>query len=376
MDTSGLTPFQTVEQGRTFGEDQRKAMQSRGFLFSEEDFNSFREQYLDGKWGDWGSLHPEYGLGKNQRGGDIKGISQLPSGELVYVTQASGGHDHVSTYLDSQGTAWLHWYDKPSGILADIGNFLNSVPLLPEIAVLATGGPASPFLPYYAAAKGAQTYAAGGDLGDVAASVVGATVATSPVMQNMTSSLAKTFTPTMGATAANVAAGAVVNAGFAGTMAALTGQDVEKAVMAGALSGGFQAGTPAIAEFMFKGTDVTKLAGSIGLTKAQFQNITVSALGNSAIQAAVYDRDFGEMFTQSLVVNGLSTSAANKVYNNFKDNMDNDQLQKAVRMTKLTVQATARSAIRGTDINVELNRALSSFTQSSVLDVAKDVGKQ
>ena len=196
-------------------------------------------------------------------------------------------------------------------------------------------------------------------------------------MQNMTSSLTETFTPAFGSTAtAEIAATAVVQAGFAGTMAALTGQDVEKAVMAGALSGGFRAGTPAIAEAMFKGTDVTKLANSIGLEKAQFQNITVSALSNSAIQAAVYDRDFGEMFTQSLVVNGLSTSAANKVYNSFKGNMDNDQLQKAIRMTKLTVQATARSAIRGTDINVELNRALSSFTQSSVLDVAKGVGKQ
>jgi hypothetical protein len=379
MDTSKLQRIEHSSEyaGFNITDDRLKAAQTRGFLFSEEDWNSFRTEHLDGKWRDWGALSPHYGVGKNQYGGNIQGLSQLPSGELIYVTQPSGGHDSVSTYIASDGQAWLHWYDKPSGILADIGNFLNSVPLLPEIAVLATGGPASPLAPFYPAMKGAQVHAAGGDLGDVAASVVGATVATSPVMQNATASLTETFTPAFGSAAtAEIAATAVVQAGFAGTMAALTGQDVEKAVLAGALSGGFQAGTPAIAEAMFKGTDVTKLANAIGLEKAQFQNITVSALSNSAIQAAVYDRDFGEMFTQSLVVNGLSTSAANKVYNSFKGNMDNAQLQKAIRMTKLTVQATARSAIRGTDINVELNRALSSFTTSTVLDTARDVGKQ
>lgn len=375
MDTTALNPFETIST-RTFSDDQKKTMQGRGFLFSAEDFEKFKTEYLNDTWGHWGSLSDKYGLAKGQYGGDIQGISQLPSGELIYVTQPSGGHDSVSTYINNQGMAWKHTYDKPSGFLADVGNFLNSVPLLPEIAVLATGGPASPLLPYYPAMKGSQVHAAGGDLGDVAASVVGATIATSPVMQNATASLTETFTPAFqSAATAEIAATAVVQAGFSGTMAALTGQDVGKAIAAGALSGGFQAGTPAIAEALFgDSATVGTLAESVGLTKAQFQNIVVSSMGNAAISAAVYDRDFTEMFTQSLVVNGLSQSAVNKVKASMKGK-DSADIQRAVQGTKLVVQATARSAIRGTDINMELERALTNFTTGQVLSTASDFGQ-
>lgn len=166
MDTSGLARQQyaanSKDAARALTDEQAKAAQTRGFLFSEEDWNSFRTDYLEGNWHGWGSRNEFYGTGKNQYGGDIQGISQLPSGELVYVTQPSGGHDYVSTYIASNGQAWLHWQDKPRGLLADIGNFFNSVPFLPEIGLIASGGTLAP---YYVGVKGAQAHAAGGDLG-------------------------------------------------------------------------------------------------------------------------------------------------------------------------------------------------------------------
>jgi hypothetical protein len=378
MDTSKLQRIEHSPEyaGFNITDDRIKAAQTPGFLFSEEDWKSFDKEHLDGKWYVWGALHPEYGLGRNQKGGNIQGISQLPSGELVYVTQPSGGYDQVSTYLDSQGWAWHHWYDKGGGgflgdVVRGVGDFLGSVPFLPEIIALTVPGGAQ----FYPAMKGSQAVAAGGDLGDVVTTMGTAYLATSPVMQNATASLTETFTPALGATSAKVAAGAIVNAGFAGTVAALTGQDVGKAVTTGALTGGFAAGTPAIAEVMFKGTDVTALANSVGLNKAQFQNTVVSSLGNSAIQAAVNNRDFGEMFTQSLVVNGLSTAAANKVYDNFKGNLSDKELQKAIRGTQLVVQATSRAAIRGTDVEKELERAMMSFAKGEIAGVQKDITK-
>lgn len=374
MDMSNVQKRQVTKEGYeawNTTDNQAKALQTRGFLFSQEDWNDFKTNHLDkAGWNTWGSLNPNYGLGKNQYGGDIKGISQLPSGELIYVTQPSGGHDQVSTWI-SKNRIEFRYYNKPRGIVADIGKFLNSVDFLPEIIAIFVPGGAQ----FYPAMKGAQAHAAGGDLGDVLTSMGTAYLATSPVMQNATASLTETFTPALGTASAKVAAGAVVNAGFAGTVAALTGQDVTKAVTTGALTGGFAAGTPAIAEAMFKGTDVTKLASSVGLNKAQFQNIVVSSLGNSAIQAAVNNRDFGEMFTQSLVVNGLSTAAANKVYDNFKGNLSDKELQKAIRGTQLVVQATSRAAIRGTDVEKELERAMMSFAKGEIAGVQKDITK-
>lgn len=396
MDVSKLTKAQYKDPRFNATDDQLKAAQTRGFLFSEEDFIKFKDTYLDNKeggavWRNWGSLSSNYGTGRNQYGGDIQGMSQLPSGELVYITQPSTGYDQVSTYIDSQGTPWLHWYNAPrrktllQKAVGGIGDVLNAVPLLPEVLVLATGGPASPFAPYYIAAKGSQAYAAGGDLGDVITSMGTAYIATSPVMQNATASLSKTFTDSglMTATTAKVAAGAVVNAGYAGTIAALTGQDVGKAITTGALTGGFAAGTPAIAEAIFGDVAaIDSMAGTLNMTRPQLQNLVVSSFGNAAISSAVYDRDFNEMFTQSLVANGLSVSAANTIEKNMRagGKYDAAAIARAKKGTQLVVQATARAAIRGTDVNKELEAAMMKFTKDEVkrgvLTTAKEIGQK
>ena len=390
LDASALTlnatnhpPTATIRQTKV-PETAYEKLQTTGYLFKKEDFDNFYNTYLDGKFRKWGSLDPIYGTAKNQYGGDVQGLSQLPSGELVYITQPSGGYDQVSTYINSEGTAWWHWYNAPKRktvlqkFVGGVGDVLNAVPFLPEIIVLATGGAAAPFYP---AMKGSQTVAAGGDLGDVLTTMGTAYVATTPVMQNATASLSKTFVDSgvMTATTANIAAGAVVNAGYAGTVAALTGQDVGKAITTGALTGGFSAGTPAIAEAIFGDIKaIDSMAGTLNMTRPQLQNLVVSSFGNAAISSAVYDRDFSEMFTQSLVSSGLSISAANTIEKNMKagGNYDAAAIERAKRGTQLVVQATARSAIRGTDINVELEKAMMKFTEREVLSAAKDFGQK
>ena len=387
MNMSSLqTNNPTKDPRRQFNPNDTSKVQGRGFLFSKEDWKKFKTEHLDDSWRGWGSLDLNYGLERNKYGGDVQGISQLPSGELVYITQPSGGYDQVSTYISSDGRAWHYWYNKAKRktllqkAFGAVGDVFNAVPLLPEIIVFATGGAAAPFYP---AMKGSQAVAAGGDLGDVLTTMGTAYIATSPVMQNATASLTETFTPALGATAAKVAAGAVVNAGYAGTIAALTGQDIGKAVTTGALTGGFSASTPAIAEAIFGDIKaIDSMAGTLNMKRAELQNLVVASFGNAAINSAVYDRDFNEMFTQSLVSSGLSISAANTIEKNMRagGNYNAAAIARARRGTQLVVQATARSAIRGTDINVELERALMNFTKGEVkrevLNVAKDIGEK
>jgi len=369
MSKLNLTNY-TQDPNREFTPESAAKLE-RGFLFDRATFQSFSDSYLKGKWRSWGSLNPDYGSAKGKYGTDIKGIAKFPNDTYVYMTQPSGGHDQVVTYLNNAGEAYIYWYDAPKRktvlqkVVGAFGDLFNAIPFSAELLVIATGGAAAP---YYPSIKGAQTVAAGGDLGQTVTSIAIAALPQSGVVKGITDSTTSYIATNFGVetVTAEVMASAVVSAGFNGSIAALTGQDVEKAIIAGALTGGIQAGIPAVAKELFKDVDVSGVAESLNMTTKQFQNVLVSSVGNAAVSSAVYNRDFFETFSQTLVTSGLSVSAANKVASQFESTADPKKVQQAVNLTRATVSAGARSAIRGTDFNIELERSLTGLVSSTV----------
>lgn len=376
LNMSGLTlnaerhpPTATIRQTKV-NPDNYSKLQTTGYLFKKEDFDTFYDSYLDGNWRTWGSSYisekgQTYGTGKGQLGGDIKGIAQDKNGNLIYVTDTIRGHDQAASWITKDGPR-TQWYNKPSGVLAAIGNFFNSVPFLAEAVAIFVPGAA----PFYPAMKGSQAYAAGGELGDVVASMAtayaGQTLATSKLSSSMAESLVKEGVFTDLATA-QIASAAITNAAFNGSIAVLTGQDVAKAMTVGALTGGLSAGTPAIAEAIFGDVAaIDSMASSVGMNRAQFQNLVVGSVAQASVSSAVNNQDFMDSLTSNLVSNGLSTVAANKVRTYYLNSInktagqlnmsEQELLTKYTQNTRLLVQASARAAVRGEDINTALER--------------------
>lgn len=351
---------------------KNKLQEGNGFIFSSEDWKKFSQEHLDGNYYNWGALSDKYGI---QYGGDIAGIAEK-DGKLIYVTSSPDpkkyGHDAMSSWIDDTANVNYYWYNKPkrkkdplSQFVYGVGDVFNAIPFGAELLVIATGGAA---LPYYPSIKGAQTVSAGGDLGQTLTSMAIAALPQTGIMEGISASTTDYIATTFGveAATAQVMSSAIISAGFNGTIAALTGQDVEKAVIAGALTGGIQAGIPAVAKELFKGVDVSGVAKTLNMTEKQFQNVLVSSVGNAAVASAVYGRDFFETFSQTLVTSGLSQAAANEVKDQFASTADPKKVQQAVNLTRATVSAGARSAIRGTNFDMELQKSFAGLINTSV----------
>jgi hypothetical protein len=325
----------------------------RGFLFKPEEWADFKKNNLDNNFKINTYTNP---LLPSQ---PILGIGNV-NGNLVYVRQSGYkvGRDVItSAYIDNTGTAKLTYkedYKGVRGFVQDRVEDFAKIPFAPEIVGLATGNPA-----LYASLKGLQTVGMGGDLGDAFKSMAVAYVSASVAAElpSYGKALGSNIATTTGmsATAANFAGGAIVGAAFNGTMAAVTGGDVEKAMLAGAVGGGAQATAADFTNAVFGGeTNVETLASVTNLSKTQFQNIFTGAVASGTIAEAVYGRDFVDAFTTSLVTNGVSTAAANTVAKSLDKNLSLQARRTIVQGTQAYVAATARAAIRGEDIQTAI----------------------
>jgi hypothetical protein len=244
-------------------------------------------------------------------------------------------------------------------VLDEAIEFFSEIPFAPEIISIAVGCPAAPAV--YASKKALQTVGRGGDLGDWATSLV-TSYASASVAQSL-----GTYGESLG-NSIHVATGipeavamtmgsAVVNAGFNGFMAAAQGQDVGDAMLAGAIGGSISANAADITNAVFGGADnVSTLAGNLKLSVPQTQRIFAGALSSSAVNSVVKGMDFMDAFTESLLTQGISQAGANIVGNNLNSNLSTKQKNAIVSNTKIFLQATARAAVRGEDINTAIKR--------------------
>ena len=348
----------------------------RGFLFSQEDWNNFKSSKLNGNF----KINTFTGTDMAPDNLPILGIANV-NGELKYVRETGykvGKKVATAAYIDSNGNILVHSKTEHSGIRGvaqDFSETVASVPFLPEFVGIATGNPA-----LYASLKGLQTAGMGGDLGDAFKSMAlsYATASVTASLGTYGEAIGKNLavTANIPAGVANAIGGAVVHATFNGTMAAITGGDVEKAMIVGAIGGGAQASAADFTNTVFGGeANVQTLASSVNLTTKQVQHIFTGAVAQGAIAEAVQGTSFMDAFTTSLITQGMSTASANYVAKNLDKNLSPAMRQTITKNTQMFVAASARAAVRGEDMETAIKAVAPRFASEIIGTGAREALK-
>ena len=334
----------------------------RGFLFDRDKWVEFSSKYLDGKYINHYSFSEGYA-----NNGDVLGIGEF-NGELVYVKpnfQDARGRTTASYYnrrIDSTGTYNGDVYTVKEGPIKELNSLtkaIASIPFAPEIAAIIAPGPLKPYV--YASMKALQVHGQGGDSGDIvkASAVAFATSTVGQELQTYGDSLGESIAASTGVstTVANTLGNAVVNAGFNGFVAAATGQDVGDAMLTGAISGSLSRNAADITNTVFGGAEnVAALSKSLNLTVKQTQAIFTGALVSGSVNSVVKNQSFMDAFTESLIVQGVSQSGANAVGNSLKGTLNPKALAAIQSNTRIMLQASARAAVRGEDMETAIAR--------------------
>jgi hypothetical protein len=333
---------------------------TQGYIFKEDDYRKFYRDNLETKFFD------SYNYDSSHANTPILGIANY-NGELVYVRDnlQSGRTTYYNTRVGKDGVVNAQYFTAPkdrggvSGVFQDIGEFVAEVPFLPEIAALIAPPGTQAYV--YASLKALQTSGAGGSPSDVlkSAAVAFVTASVGQELGTYGDSLGASIQAATGvpAAVATTMGNAVVNAGFNGFVAAATGQDVGDAMLTGAISGGLKANSADITNAVFGGADnVAALSKTLNLSVKQTQAIFTGALASGSINSVVKNESFMDAFTESLIVQGVSQSGANAVANNLKGTLNPKALQAVQSNTRIFLQATARAAVRGEDIETAIAR--------------------
>lgn len=331
---------------------------TQGFLFNEKDYATFYNAHLKDKFVSTYNYEPAYANTK------VLGIANY-NGELVYIREnlQQGNTTYYNTYVNSEGLVNSTYYTAPkdrggvAGVFQDVGKFVASVPFGPEIGYIASGG--NPYV--YASLKALQVSGSGGSPSDVlkAAAV---TFVTSTVAQDLGSygeSLGNSIHLATGipVAVANTMGAAVVNAGFNGFVAAATGQDIGDAMLTGAIAGGVGANADTLTNTIFGGAENVKaVSDTLNLSVRQTQRIFTGALSSGAINSVVKGGDFIDAFKESLIVQGVSQSGANLVGQKLTGSLSPKAIKAIQDNTRIFLQATARAAVRGEDMETAIAR--------------------
>lgn len=335
----------------------------RGFLFTKDQFRDFENTYLSGKY------HNTYGYRNAMYDTTpILGIGARGD-ELVYIKDnwQQGRDTFHNLVINKEGTISGTITTAPKdyggirGAVQDISQSFAKIPFGPEI--LALMAPPGTQAYVYAAAKAVQVSGSGGSPEDVlkAAAVSYATASVGAELNTYGDALGTSIQAASGgaisATVANTLGNAVVNAGFNGFVAAATGQDVSDAMLTGAISGGLSANASTITNTVFGGAEnVASLSKTLNLDVKQTQRIFTGALASGSVNSIVKNQSFMDAFTESLIVQGVSQSGANAVRDGLKGTMSPKAIAAIQSNTRIMLQATARAAVRGEDIETAIAR--------------------
>jgi hypothetical protein len=328
----------------------------RGFLFEEKAWTEYHDKYLKDKFIDTYSFSDG-----NLNFGGIKGIADY-NGTLVYVKDnvSYGGFNAYNMRIGPDGVGYYDYTKKSGGVrgaIQEAGKTVASIPFAPEIAFIASSG--NPAV--YATMKALQVNGQGGDFGDIvkAGATAYVTASVGAELQTYGNALGESIVASTGvsATVGATLGNAAVNAAFNGFVAAATGKDVGDAMLTGAISGGIGANAADITNAVFGGAEnVAALSKTLNLTTKQTQTIFAGALVSGSVNSVVKNESFMDAFTESLIVQGVSQAGANAVTNSLKTTMSPKAVKAIESNTRIMLQATARAAVRGEDIETALAR--------------------
>ena len=159
---------------------------------------------------------------------------------------------------------------------------------------------------------------------------------------------AGTATATVGA--ATVGA-ALVNSAVSATLAAISGGDVTKSAISGAISGGAAANAGTIANTL-TGGNVDAIAKTMNLTSAQVASGITNAVASGVVTAAVTGGDVKTAIASSLASSGVSAEVQNTINNNLPD------MSGTAKVIGNVAGVATKAAVAGTDIPTAIQNSI------------------
>ena len=336
-------------------------------------------KFTSGQWRDDLASKGEFAgsLGKSK--GELPLRDRGGFSRWGHQLDVEGMADYAAEFVDGNFVTMPVWKDTktdltPIMMMASIALAAYGVPGQIGGALTPAGTlPGTQMAVGNAVIAGGMTALSGGDFEDIAKSAVlsgGMTYASAYVP-----AISKTIGETLlgpGAPGSLTVGTAITNAGINGIAAALMGQDVGKAMLAGSVQGVVQVNASDFLKSAFGDETFKNLSETLNIKPEDMEKVVVRSLSKGA-GAMAYNKNFFTTFRDSLVTEGLSLSAANTATKAMakNPNLTKEQLIRIHRTVRTVSQVTITAKQRG------LNPAtvLESVYPKIILDMAKPVKK-
>ena len=336
-------------------------------------------KFTSGQWRDDLASKGEFAgsLGKSK--GELPLQDRGGFSRWGHQLDVEGMADYAAEFVDGNFVTMPVWKDTktdltPLMMIASIALAAYGVPAQIGGALTTTGTTVGTQLAVgNAVIAGGMTALSGGDLEDIAKSAVlsgGMTYASAYVP-----AISKTIGETLlgpGAPGSLTVGTAITNAGINGIAAALMGQDVGKAMLAGSVQGAVQVNASDFLKSTFGNETFKNLSETLNIKPEDMEKVVIRSLSKGA-GAMAYNKNFFTTFRDSLISEGLSLSAANTATKAMakNPNLSQDTLVRVHR----TVRAVSQVAITAKQRGLNPENVLESVYLKIIVDMAKPVKK-
>lgn len=180
----------------------------------------------------------------------------------------------------------------------------------------------------------------------------------------------------LGQTAGAATVGSIVLSSIgSGVLASMTGQDVPKSMLAGAITGGFQANANDIAGAFLSKDQINSIASTVGLSPEQVVGVIGKAFVDGVKSVAVggSGQDFIQTFGNSLVANGLGQRVGNEIKNALGTSLRPETIQQIAKTGAQLTSLVVNTAAAGEDVDVALQQQGAGIILTNVIEGAGDI---
>ena len=314
-------------------------------------------------------------------------VEPTPVQKQRVINSATGEEIPVNKLNNSRGDGFTYYkFEFANGVpvpyafkeKTGLGAFTDQVTSVLE--------PFYPVLLYYAAPYLAGTGAALGATGTAAniidAAVTGAVVSGATGQDPLKSAVFASLGPITQAYGADVGrlfvgdgpgaatiGSAILSGAASGLMASMTGGDIAKSILAGAVSGGVAVNAGDFADAFLSKEQIDSIANATGLSANQVKATIGKAFTDGIVSLASggSGQDFIQTLGNSLLATGMSNAAANQVTEAFRGSVDPKTLDAIGRSTAGITNVAVRTAAEGGDVDAALQQAVPGILLTNVI---------
>ena len=178
--------------------------------------------------------------------------------------------------------------------------------------------------------------------------------------------------------AAPIIGNAVINSALSGIAASVTGANVEKSMLSGAVRGAAMASTTDFSEAVLGTENIKDISEATGLSKGQVESIFTTSVANGVTAEISGQGELLETVGISLVAQGVGAKSANLMQSAMKDVLDKDpEIMTSVLTATGGIATTAtNAALRGEDVQKALENNAPGIILSSVQTYQAEADRQ